>query len=176
MNVRAALVLMLGLLGWLTLFESGKDFAKMIGDKIMEFSDNGIDAIKRFEGFSPVPYPDAQGFSIGYGHFILPGENLTKIDRAQAETLLRQDARTASDAVNQFVGVPLTQNQFDALVSFAYNVGVTAFKKSTLLRELNAGNYTSAAAQFARWNKSQGATLAALTQRRAAEARLFLTA
>lgn len=139
----------------------------------MEFSAQGYDVIKRFEGFSPSPYRDAQGWSIGYGHFILPGENLSWIDQAQADELLRKDAAIAVSAVNQMVKVPLSQNQFDALVSFVYNVGTGAFGSSTLLRLLNAGDYSGAASQFDRWNKSQNQVLTALVERRAKERELF---
>ena len=142
----------------------------------MDFSDKGLDNIKRFEGFSPVPYKDAQGFSIGYGHFIKPGENLTAVSEGQARILLKQDAAIASAAVKNSVKVPLTQNQFDALVSLSYNIGITAFRNSTLLQKLNAGDYSAAADQFARWNRSQGEQIAALDRRRASERELFLTA
>lgn len=163
-------------LAYLTLTKSGREVAVQVGDSIMQFSDNGIDNIKRFEGFSPVPYRDAQGWSIGYGHFIKPGENLTAVSEAQARALLKQDAAMASAAVSNSVSVPLTQNQFDALVSLTYNIGITAFRNSTLLLKLNAGDYSNAAAQFSRWNKSQGEVIAALDRRRSNERALFMTA
>jgi len=167
---------LLSVLGFLTLTRTGREVAGKIGDSIMQFSDKGVEAIKRFEGFSELPYRDAQGWSIGYGHFIKPGENLTAVSEAQARELLKQDAAIASAAVSDSVKVPLTQNQFDALVSFTYNVGITAFRNSTLLKKLNAGDYSGAAEQFARWNRSQGEVIAALTRRRAAERELFLLA
>lgn len=171
-----ALAGLLAALAYLTLTKSGRDVAAQIGESIMKFSDNGLEVIKRFEGFSPVPYQDAQGWSIGYGHFIKPDEILTAVSESQAADLLKQDAAIASAAVSNSVSVDLTQNQFDALVSLTYNIGVTAFRNSTLLKKLNAGDYSGAAAQFARWNKSQGEVLAALTSRRANEQALFLTA
>ena len=171
-----ALAGLLGVLAYLTLTKSGRDVAEQIGESILEFSDAGVEVIKRFEGFSPVPYRDAQGWSIGYGHFIKPGETFTAISEAQGRALLKADAKVASDTVSNKVRVPLTQNQFDALVSFTYNVGVNAFANSTLLARLNAGDYSGAAAQFARWNKSQGEVLAALDRRRSNERELFMTA
>ena len=176
MGKALALAGLLATLAYLSMTKSGRGVAEQIGESIMKFSDNGIDVIKRFEGFSSVPYRDAQGWSIGYGHFIKPDETLTAVSEEQANELLRQDAATASAAVSNNVTVPLTQNQFDALVSFTYNVGVTAFRNSTLLKKLNAGNYSGAADQFARWNKSGGEILAALTSRRADEQELFMAA
>lgn len=90
--------------------------------------------------------------------------------------LLRADLGTAEAAVNRLVTVPLTQNQFDALVSLVFNIGEGNFSKSTLLRRLNAGEREAAAGQFGRWNKSKGVELAGLTKRRAAERELFLKA
>lgn len=165
---------LVGVLGYLTLTRSGRELAAKTGVSIMDFSDNGIEVIKRFEGFSAVPYKDAQGFSIGYGHFIKPGENFTAVSEAQARTLLKQDAAIANAAVKNSVKVPLTQNQHDALVSLTYNIGITAFRNSTLLKKLNAGDYSGAALQFARWDKSQGEVIAALSRRRANEQQLFL--
>lgn len=167
---------LLSVLAYLTLTKSGREMAAETGTAIMNFSDNGLEVIKRFEGFSPLPYRDAQGFSIGYGHFIKPGENLTAVTEAQARILLKQDAAIAAAAVKNSVKVPLTQNQFDALVSLTYNIGITAFRNSTLLKKLNAGDYSGAAAQFARWNQSQGEVLAVLSRRRADEQQIFMTA
>lgn len=130
------------------------------------------------EGFSAKAYKDANGFSIGYGHFILPGErellNAT-ITKAKALELLTKDMATATAAVNRAVTVPLNNNQRAALISLAYNIGAGAFAGSTLVRKLNAGDTAGAAAQFAAWNKSQGAVLQALVNRRAKEAALFVS-
>lgn len=141
---------------------------------IMEQISSAINLIKNFEGFSPTPYRDARGFSIGYGHFILPGENLTNVTEDQASQLLAQDTSAAQSAVSNYVSVPLTQNQNDALVSLAYNIGINAFKNSTLLKKLNAGDYQGAADQFAVWRLSQGTVVPTLIARRAAERDLFL--
>lgn len=148
----------------------------------MKISDSGLRTIADIESFSPVPYPDARGQSIGYGHFILASDNIVwPITEETAFQLLQQDAAAADTTVNSLVKVPLTQNQHDALVSFVYNVGSANFSTSTLLRLLNSGDYTGAADQFAVWNKSHDAQgqlveLQALDDRRAIEQNLFLTA
>lgn len=85
------------------------------------------------------------------------------------------DLMRFSQLVNRVVNVPLTQNQFDALVSLAYNIGPHAFEASTLLKKLNVGDYYAAAEQFLRWDKSKGQILKGLVKRRAAEKKLFLT-
>jgi lysozyme len=177
MNIKAvALAGLIATLAYLTLTKSGRDVAGKIGVAIVDFSSNALDVIKNFEGFSATPYRDAQGWSIGYGHFILPGETFTVIDETQATDLLKNDVAIASAAVRDNVSVPLSQNQFDALVSFVYNIGVGNFRGSTLLKKLNAGDYSGAANEFARWDRSQGEVLAVLEMRRAQERDLFMTA
>lgn len=141
----------------------------------MTLSPEGLNAIAMREGFSATRYRDADGYSIGFGHFIKAGERFDEpMNDATARTLLLQDAGNAADAVRAYVKVPLSQNEFDALVSFVYNVGAGAFKNSTLLRELNLGDYSGAAQQFDRWNKSQGQVLPALVARREQEKNQFL--
>jgi len=139
----------------------------------MKTSQNGIDLIKKVEGFSATKYKDAAGFSIGYGHFIKPGENLTRITEAKGEELLRQDIATAENAINRLVNAPISQNQFDACVSLTYNIGVGGFQKSSVLRNINSKNSTAAVKSFALWNKAQGVVNAALVKRRALEQQLF---
>lgn len=144
--------------------------------KIMEkkTSEMGFDLIRNFEGFSAVPYKDAHGYSIGYGHFIKPTEKFTRpITKTEADILLSNDVKSAESAINSSVKVPLSQIQFDALVSLVYNIGSGAFKNSTLLKHINAGNFNLAKNEFKRWDKSQGKVLAALTARRKIEADLF---
>lgn len=136
-------------------------------------SDAGFAQLEQFEGFSATPYPDHKGQSIGYGHLIKPGEGLTYVTQDQAVELLAQDVADAERTVRNAVTVPLTQNQFDALVSFTYNVGSGAFRGSTLLRLLNAGDYQGAAAQFPRWVNASGQVNASLVQRRQIEQQLF---
>lgn len=145
----------------------------------MNISERGLDLIKEFEGFRAKPYRDAVGVpTIGYGNtFYTDGRKVAMtdpaIDEAQATELLKAVVKRFESAVSAAVRVPLSQGQFDALVSFAYNVGVGNLQKSTLLRLLNSGDYTGATGQFARWNRAGGQVLAGLTRRRAAEAKLF---
>ena len=115
----------------------------------MQTSQKGLDLIKRFEGFSARPYTCPAGkLTIGYGHVIKPAENLTKINTEQAETLLRGDVGIAEACIKKNVKIELSQNEFDALTSFIYNIGSQAFEKSYLLRLLNAENREGAAGQF----------------------------
>lgn len=131
-----------------------------------------IDFITRQEGLSLTPYRDAGGYSVGYGHFLgtEPGPTITK---ERAEQYLRADLARTANSINTRVRVPLSQNQFDALMSFVYNVGDGAFSKSTLLKKLNAEDYTNAAQEFRRWIYSQGNAVVALINRRKAERELF---
>lgn len=112
-------------------------------------------------------------WTIGWGHTggILPGDKITE---GEARDLFLRDAQEFVDSVNRAVTVPLTQNQFDALVSFAYNVGARAFESSTLLRLLNAGKGYMADAEFLKWNKSAGTVVLGLVRRRKAERDLFI--
>ena len=136
----------------------------------------GIELIKSFEGCRLAAYKCPAGvLTIGYGHTSGVASGQT-ISQAQAEEYLRADLAKYESAVNECVTVVINQNQFDALVSFAYNCGAGALKSSTLLKKLNAGDYSGAASEFAKWNKASGKVLAGLTKRRAAEAALFNTA
>ncbi|MBV6820372.1 lysozyme [Rahnella sp. PD12R] len=137
----------------------------------------GVALIKTFEGLRLEKYQDVVGkWTIGYGHLILPDESFSAaIPEAQADALLRQDLGISEKAVNQYVIVPLTQNQFDALVSFTFNLGVGNLKSSTLLRVLNARQYQDAANEFLRWDKAGGKQVAGLTRRRTAERALFIS-
>ncbi|EIZ8956843.1 lysozyme [Cronobacter sakazakii] len=138
----------------------------------------GVELIKSFEGLRLDKYQDAIGkWTIGYGHLILPNENFPRsLTLQEAEDLLRADLGMTERGIRQIVKVDLNQNQFDALVSFAFNVGLGNLQSSTLLRLLNQGSYREAAEQFLRWNKAGGNVLAGLTRRREAERLLFLTA
>lgn len=138
----------------------------------------GLALIEQFEGLRLAKYRDAVGkWTIGYGHLILPGENFDHpLTEAQAGELLQQDLRQSEQAVRRYVTVDLNQNQFDALVSFTFNLGPGSLKSSTLLRLLNQHKYPEAAEQFLRWNRAGGAVLSGLTRRRTAERALFLTA
>lgn len=141
----------------------------------MQISQAGLDLIKSFEGFEPEAYLCPAGiWTIGYGHTgnVEEGQTITE---EEAEELLRQDVTFAEDAVTDYVEGDLTQGQFDALVCFVFNIGVGAFRESTLLRLLNQGDSEGAAEQFLRWNKAGGKVLAGLTRRREAERELFLS-
>lgn len=135
-------------------------------------SPQGIAALQKREGFSATPYADHKGFSIGFGHLIKPGEALQYVSIAQATDLMMQDVQWAQDAVFSAIAAPITQAQFDALVSFAYNVGAGAFKGSTLVRKINTGD-TTAAAEFSRWIYASGQQNAALITRRTSERQQF---
>ncbi len=138
------------------------------------------DLIKKWEGYSDVPYQDSAGFwTIGYGHRIVAGDPYypqgaqQKITRAEADALLARDMATARAAVLQYTRVPLTSAQLDGLTSFVYNVGVNAYRNSTMLRKLNEGDYTGAAGEFGRWIYAGGQRLAGLVNRRADEQQTF---
>lgn len=140
-----------------------------------------ISHVKRWEGCKLKAYPDpgsrdGNPWTIGYGHtsdsFLYVTKGLT-ITQAQADAALEHDLNETAAAIAGLVKVPLNDNQFGALVSFAFNVGVGAFKGSTLLKKLNAGDYASVPAQLARWNKNDGKVMDGLTNRRAAEAGLW---
>lgn len=136
---------------------------------------NGIDLIKRFEGFSRTVYFCPAGYpTIGYGHVVKPYENFSAgIDEAQAEELLRQDAVIAERAVLRLINVPLTDGQFDALVSFTYNLGGGALQRSTLRRKINREEHADVPEQFMRWVWAGGRKLKGLIRRREAETEIY---
>ena len=139
---------------------------------------SGKSIIKEFEGFRAVAYLcPADVVTIGYGTTRIRGKAVKlgmKITTEEAEVFLEEDLKSFEDVVNQNVNVELTQNQFDALVSFVYNVGAANFKKSTLLKKINVNKLIEASDEFLKWNKAGGKTLAGLTRRREAEKNLFL--
>lgn len=140
----------------------------------MKLSNVGYALIKEFEGCELMAYQDGGGvWTIGFGHTlgVKKGDLITM---EGAHRYLEQDAMDSVDAVNKLVKVVLTQNQFDALVCFTFNLGTGALKGSTLLRKLNSGDYAGASQEFQRWNKDNGKEVAGLTRRRKAEATLFL--
>ena len=146
----------------------------------MIVSKNGLDIIKEFESFKSKPYLcPSQKATIGYGSTYYPdGKKVTlqdkEITEQKAFEILEYIAnKDFGSNINKVVKVPLNQNQFDALVSFAYNIGNGNFNSSTLLRWLNQGNYKEASMQLLRWNKSKGIVLNGLTKRRKAEKALF---
>lgn len=141
-------------------------------------SRRGQELLHHFEGLRLEAYLcPANVWTIGYGTTVSDGTPVQKGDRvtkAEAERLFREDLQRFEKSVLALVNVPLTQGQFDALVSFTYNVGVGALRTSTLLRVLNQGRYQEAADQLLRWNKGGGKVLPGLTRRREAERKLFL--
>lgn len=140
----------------------------------MEISLTGLALIKSVEGYSEKAYTDIAGHkTIGYGHKLGLTETYTTITKNQAAQLLAEDVAGAEAAVNRFVDVALSQAQFDALVSFVYNVGAGAFSRSTMLQKLNSGDYSGAALQFARWNIAGGKVSSGLSNRRAQEVAMF---
>lgn len=145
----------------------------------MRISAHGIAVMHYFESCELVAYPDpgskdGKPWTIGWGHTgpeVVKGLRWTQ-EQADAEFV--KDLTRFEVGVMGAVLVPLTQGQFDALVSFTYNLGERNLKSSTLLRMLNAGDYDGASKQFARWNKNDGKVMRGLTRRRAAEACLFV--
>ncbi|MFV5926765.1 lysozyme [Klebsiella aerogenes] len=149
----------------------------------MQTSDEGIALIKGFEGCRLTAYPDpgtgGAPWTIGYG-WTLPVDGKPvrpgmTIDQATADRLLKTGLVSYENDVLKIVKVKLTQGQFDALVSFAYNIGSRALSTSTLLKKLNDGDIKGAADEFLRWNKAGGRVLNGLTRRREAERALFLS-
>ena len=144
----------------------------------MKTSANGIAHIKEFEGFRGKRYLCPAGkWTIGYGHVIVDSERATlwgaDLTEEQATKLLMKDLVRFEDAVLAMVAVPLTQGQFDALVSFAYNLGEAKLRSSTLLKLLNAGDYDGARKQINRWVYANGKKLDGLIRRRARETEMF---
>lgn len=151
----------------------------------MNISNSGLELIKEFEAYKEHAYLDSAGvWTVGYGTTIIDGRKVRRGDiliKSEAEIYLTKDVQSAEDSVAKLVKVPLNQNQYDALVSFVYNIGEPNFEISTLLRKLNEMNYTGTSTEFLRWvfvtdpetgafKRSQG-----LANRRSAERRLFLT-
>lgn len=143
-----------------------------------QITDEGVDLIKRFEGFSSSIYICPAGYpTIGYGHVVRDDEKQRfagGIDTEEGESLLRQDVRWAERGALRLIEVPLTDGQFDSLVSFTFNLGSGALQRSTLRRKLNRSEYESAAGEFRRWVWAGGRKLKGLIKRREAEKALFI--
>jgi len=142
----------------------------------MKTSQVGVDLIKQFEGFRTKSYLCPAGvWTIGYGHTGPDVKEGMEVKASRAEYLLKQDLIRFEDTINKNVTIKLEQNQFDALVAFAFNVGVSAFTSSTLIRRLNSGEdpCTVAKAELPRWDKANGKPLEGLKRRRSAEVELF---
>lgn len=139
-----------------------------------KLSPNGAKFIAGFEGFSARPYKDAVGvWTIGYGHTSGVNAATRPITPSEGLDLLEKDAAKAATAVRDLVHVALNQHQFDALVSFTFNLGSGALAESTLLKKLNKHDYKGAQAEFGKWVYAGGRVLAGLVRRRKAEAALF---
>lgn len=140
----------------------------------MRTSPKGISLIKSFEGLRLKSYQDSVGvWTIGYGATRGIGPGMS-ISNEQAERMLMNDIARFEPELDKLAKVPLNQNQWDALMSFVYNLGAANLGSSTLLKLLNAGDCAGAAEQFSRWNKAGGQVLAGLTKRRASERQLFV--
>ena len=144
-----------------------------------QYSKNGLHLTEQFEGCKLNAYPDpgtgGAPWTIGYGHTgpdVHPGLTITQ---EQAEKLLMQDTQKAAAAVNAKVTGDITQEEFDALVDFVFNVGAGNFAASTLLKKVNAGDIQGAANEFLKWDMAAGKHMAGLLKRRHAEAEEFLS-
>jgi lysozyme len=140
----------------------------------LTYSKDGLNLTKQFEGCQLTAYQDQVGvWTIGYGHTGSGVVSGLAITQDQAVALLVSDVAAAAAFVNNAVTIELQQNEFDALVDFVFNLGRGAFAGSTLLKNLNAGQFDAAAAQFALWDHAGGQVVAGLLRRRQAEAALF---
>lgn len=144
-----------------------------------QINQEGLNLIKEFEGFRSVAYLcPANVWTIGYGNtFYSDGRKVQKGDRiseGEAEKLLKIIVENFAEQIGQLIKVPVTGNQFSALVSLAYNIGVGAFARSSLLKFLNQKQYSQCANQFMLWSKAGGETLEGLRRRRSRERALFL--
>ena len=142
----------------------------------MRTSNKGVVQIEAFEGTKLYPYQDTGGkWTVGTGHLMVAGDGTTPglpITQEKATELLKNDLVVAENAINK-ENLDLTQNEFDALVSFVFNLGVGAFQRSTLLKFLKQGNKEAAAKEFPKWNMVTGVVSKGLTLRRMAEQDCF---
>lgn len=144
----------------------------------MRISENGIEFIRQLEGEKLTAYPDIVGiWTIGVGHTgFVDGKPVARgmaITKEKSKELLTADLKLFESAVNDAVKVTLTQNQFDALVSLAFNIGEGAFARSTLVNKLNAGDKKGAAEQFLVWKNAGGRVSQGLLNRRQKEKAMF---
>ncbi|MGC8773940.1 MAG: lysozyme [Chlorobaculum sp.] len=147
----------------------------------MQVSEACLNIIRDFEGFRPMPYRCPAGVpTIGYGSTRYADGTPVKltdppVTKEQADEIMLETLERYEGAVNRYALVELNQNQFDALVDFAYNAGPENLRTSTLLKKLNKGDYAGSAAEFDRWVYGNGKKLSGLVRRRAAERTLFET-
>lgn len=138
-------------------------------------NEGGLELIKRFEGFSAKPYLCPAGYlTVGYGHVVRNPDNFRHgISQREALEILASDVEEAERCVLRFIAVPLTDGQFDALVSFTFNLGSGALQRSTLRRRINRGEHEDVPAEFMKWVWAGGRKLKGLISRRAEEALLY---
>jgi lysozyme len=141
----------------------------------MKTSARGVDFIKAFEGFRSKPYLcQASVWTIGYGHTVGVTQDSPIISEADAAALLQSDLKHYEASVLKLIRVPLWQCEFDALVSFAFNLGGGALQRSTLRQKLNRWDRHGAAVEFLKWTRANGAISRGLLRRRQAEMEMFL--
>ncbi len=146
----------------------------------MRISENGLKLIKYYEGFRNKPYRCAAGlFTVGYGHLIGDGRSLPDswnrtFTVEECDALLANDVRKFELGVDRYINVQLTQNQFDAVVVFAFNLGNGTLQRSTLRSKINRGDKKGAVQSWLKYNKADGKVLKGLDSRRKAEVALFL--
>jgi lysozyme len=140
----------------------------------MQASEHAFALIRAFEGFRAAPYRCAAGvWTIGYGHTTGISATTEFISKARAELLLQHDVKQCEQVLWRMVSVPLRQHQYDALISFVFNLGAGALQRSTLRQKLNRGDHESAAEEFSKWVFANGVKLPGLVRRREAEKQLF---
>ena len=145
----------------------------MHSEETMKISTEGKNLIKKFEGCELEAYKCAAGvWTIGYGHIKTASEGMT-ISQEKADELFNEEIKEYENYVNTAVTVPLSQNQFDAIVSWVFNLGNGNLRASTMLKVINSGDHAGVPAQIKRWNKAGGKVLEGLVRRREAEALLY---
>jgi len=146
----------------------------------MQASQNAINLIKQFEGCRYHPYRDSVGlWTVGYGHLIGDGKSLPSGDnriftQEEIDSFLVNDLTRTEYGINMLLRVPVTQNQYDALCSFCYNLGIGTFQKSTLLKDINAKMWDAAANDLLKFHFAVGVSQPGLVKRRQAEHDLFI--
>lgn len=138
-------------------------------------SKEGLDLIKGFEKFSPIVYICAAGYpTIGFGHVVLPTESFqNSLTEEEGEGILLRDVAKAERSISRLINVSLTSNEFDALVSWTFNLGAGALQRSTLRMKLNRAEYDEVPDEMRKWTRAGGRLLKGLVRRRETEARIF---
>jgi lysozyme len=147
----------------------------------LNVTEEGLSMLRRLEGYRCKAYKDAGGvWTIGYGHTSMAGAPQVKpgmrISRREADAILARDVAGFARGVARLLDVPLSDGQFSALVSFAYNIGLENFRRSSVLRAVNSGNFAAVPRRLSLWVKAGGRVLPGLVSRRAAEAAMFIAA